>query len=176
MRLTLRRAETLTPMHKLKTNKHVASQKPSAVHRSRQWTPLSVSRQHLKQQGLSFLSRQQGFPARTLGSMHKSSFSKFPVSRAKRPTRAPRVVSGWLPGILSPSRPPHPRCPGSGHLSSSRVLPHPPALPAHSGSARCPHARAAQGALPGRRAKVTERPGNTRVRPSGTRTVTECPR
>lgn len=125
-------------MHKLKTNKHVASKKPSAVPHSRQWTLLSISRQHFKQQRLSFHSKQQGFPAPTLSSMNKSSFSRFSVSRAKQPTRPPGVVSGWLPGILSPSQPPHPRCLGSCHLPSSRVLPDPPGLAAHSGPARCP--------------------------------------
>lgn len=153
-------------MHKLKTNKHVASKNPSAVHHSWQWTLLSISRQHFKQQSLSFHSKQQGFTAPTLCSMNKGNFSRSPVSRAKQPTRPPGVVSGWLPGILSPSQPPQPRCLGSCHLPSSRVLPDPPGLPAHSGPARCPHACSAQGALPGRRAKVTERPGNTRVRPS----------
>lgn len=136
------------------------------MHHSRLRTLLSISRQHFKQQRLSFHCKQQGFPAPTLSSMNKSSFSRFSVSRAKQPTRPPSVVSGWLPGILSPWRPPHPRCLGSCHLPSSRVLPDPPGLPAHSGPARCPHARSAEGTLTGRRTKVTERPGNTRVRPS----------
>lgn len=134
-------------MHKLKTNKHVASKKPSAVHHSWQWTLLSISRQHFKQQGLSFHSKQQGFTAPTLCSMNKGNFSRSPVSRAKQPTRPPGVVSGWLPGILSPSQPP--QVPGAwapaispapGFFPTRRLSQRTPARPgAHTHAQRKEH-------------------------------------
>lgn len=135
-----------------------ASENPSSMHQSWRSTRLSISRQHFKQQGLSSHSRcRTRSPCYDPGFNYKGTFSRFPRSSAKQPPTPPRVASGRLPAILSPSRPPHLRCPGSP--------PHPASRP-HPGSQPGADTRAAQAALHRCRAKVIERPGNTRAGPA----------
>ena len=96
----------------------------------------------------------QGLPATTPGSINKGTFSRFPRSSAKQPATPPRGASGRLPAILSPSRPPHLRCPGSSQLPSS------PGSPTHPASPPLPNTPPAHPGLPARR-RHTRSPSST---------------